>query len=88
MSENDREALLVLQCICGESTVITMAEDRARWSLSVGCLCRVELTEEAENDLARGRLERQRKLIEFAKALLDDHQIVVWGMYLEEVGDY
>lgn len=81
-------ATMSLICACGEPTVVTMDQDRARWSISVGCLCRVELTEEAENDLARGRLARQRKLIEFAKALLDDHQIVVWGMYLEEVGDY
>lgn len=88
MSEDAKVATIALRCGCGESTVVSMANDRTRWLVDVGCLCRIELSEEAENDLARGRLARQRKLIEFAKALFDDQQTLLWTMYLEEVGDY
>ena len=80
-------ATMTLVCGCGQPTLVTMEQDRARWSIDVGCLCRIELAEEAEDDLSLGRLERLRKLIEFAWVLLSDQQRKAFELYRDEVGD-
>ena len=88
MAEETKVATIALRCGCGESTVISMDESRARWMIDVGCLCRIELTEEAENDLSRGKVGRQRKLIEFVLVLLDERQRRAFDLYRDEVGGH